>query len=147
MRQLPAIIVLVLAAAIAPAPAPAQQRLPDIGSSAGTVLGPAQQREYGQMLLAQLRHYDYVLDDPLVDAWLRGLGDRLAAASDQPEQSFTFFMPKDRSINAFATLGGYIGTNAGLVLAAESEDEVAGVIAHEVAHVTQEGRRTEEEND
>src|SRR5690606_7042661 len=72
-----------------------------------------------------------------VDTWLRGLGNRLAASSDQPSQAFTFFMIKDRSINAFATLGGYIGTNAGLVLAAESEDEVAGVIAHEVAHVTQ----------
>ncbi|GGK01588.1 M48 family metalloprotease [Luteimonas terricola] len=137
MRLFPATLALALAVAIAPASAPAQQRLPDIGSSAATVLGPAQQREYGQMLLAQLRHYDYVLDDPLVDAWLRGLGNRLAAASDQPEQSFTFFMLKDRSINAFATLGGYIGANAGLVLAAESEDEVAGVIAHEIAHVTQ----------
>ena len=139
MRLLPAAIALTLAlaATAVPGPAPAQQRLPDIGSSAGTLLGPAQQREYGQMLLAQLRHYDYVLDDPLVDSWLRALGNRLAAASDQPEQPFTFFMIKDRSINAFATLGGYIGTNAGLVLAAGSEDEVAGVLAHEVAHVTQ----------
>src|SRR5690606_3289468 len=41
------------------------------------------------------------------------------------------------SINAFATLGGYIGMNAGLVLAAESEDEVAAVLSHEIAHVTQ----------
>lgn len=135
MRLLPATLALALAVA-APA-APAQQRLPDIGSSAGTVLGPAQQREYGQMLLAQLRQYDYVLDDPLVDGWLRGLGGRLAAASDLPEQPFTFFMLQDRSVNAFATLGGYIGTNAGLVLTAESEDEVAAVLAHEVAHVTQ----------
>ena len=138
MRLLVPAIALTLALASAPSPAPAQQRLPDIGSSAGTILGPAQQREYGQMLLAQLRHYDYVLDDPLVDGWLRGLGGRLAAASDQPEQPFTFFMIKDRSINAFATLGGYIGTNAGLVLAAESEDEVAGVLAHEISHITQE---------
>ena len=135
MRPLSAAIAMVFALAVAPSAA--QQRLPDIGSSADTVLAPAQQVEYGRMLLAQLRHYDYVLDDPLVDSWLRGLGNRLAAASDQPAQPFTFFMMKDRSINAFATLGGYIGTNAGLVLAAETEDEVAGVIAHEVAHVTQ----------
>lgn len=135
MRLLPASIALLLT--LAAAPLAAQQRLPDIGSSAETLLAPAQQEEYGKMMLAQLRHYDYVLDDPVVDTWLRGLGNRLAAASDQPAQPFTFFMMKDRSINAFATLGGYIGTNAGLVLAAESEDEVAGVIAHEVAHVTQ----------
>lgn len=118
--------------------APAQDnRLPDIGSSAGGVLGPAQQREYGQMLLAQLRHYDYVLDDPLVDGWMRSLGNRLGASSDDPEQPYTFFMLKDRSVNAFATLGGYIGTNAGLVLTAGSEDEVAAVVSHEIAHVTQ----------
>src|SRR5690606_11356701 len=53
------------------------------------------------------------------------------------EQPFTFFMMRDRSINAFATLGGYIGLNVGLVLTAESEDEVAGVLAHEIVHVTQ----------
>src|SRR3546814_17429911 len=60
------------------------------------------------------------------------------SASDKPTQRFTFFLLGDRQINAFATLGGYIGVNAGLVLAADSEDEVAAVVAHEVAHVTQE---------
>ncbi|ATD67957.1 MULTISPECIES: M48 family metalloprotease [Luteimonas] len=133
---LPAVTALVLATASVCAPAQ-DTRLPDIGSSAGQVLSPARQSEYGQMLLAQLRHYDYVLEDPLVDNWLRGTGNRLASSSDQPQQPFTFFMMRDRSINAFATLGGYIGMNAGLVLAAETEDEVAAVLAHEVAHVTQ----------
>ncbi|MDH7454657.1 M48 family metalloprotease [Luteimonas composti] len=114
-----------------------ENRLPDIGSSAGAVLGPVQQAEYGRMMLAQLRHYGYVLEDPLSEAWLQSTGNRLAAVSDDPEQRFTFFMMKDRSINAFATLGGYIGMNAGLVLAAESEDEVAAVLGHEIAHVTQ----------
>jgi len=127
-----------LAFTLSGAPAPAQDnRLPDIGSSAGSLLGPVQQREYGQMYLSQLRHYDYVLDDPLTDSWLQAVGNRLAAASDRPQQQFTFFMMKDRSINAFATLGGYIGMNAGLVLVAESEDEVASVLGHEIAHVTQ----------
>ncbi|MDQ3057264.1 MAG: M48 family metalloprotease, partial [Pseudomonadota bacterium] len=120
------------------APLAAQDnRLPDIGSSAGEVITPTQQAEYGAMTLSQLRHYDYILDDPLIDSWLQGMGNRLAAASDRPQQPFTFFMLKDRQINAFATLGGYIGTNAGLVLTARSEDEVAGVMSHEIAHVTQ----------
>ena len=114
-----------------------EPRLPDIGSSAGTVIGPAAQEEYGRMLLAQLRHYNYVLEDPLVDGWLQTTGTRLGAVSDQPRQRYTFFMMRDRSINAFATLGGYIGMNAGLVLTAGSEDEVAAVLAHEIAHVTQ----------
>ena len=114
-----------------------ETRLPDIGSSAGTVLSPAKQAEYGSMVLAQLRHEGYILDDPLMDGWLRDVGLRLASSSDRPQQSFTFFMLRDRQINAFATLGGYIGMNAGLVLAAEREDQVAGVLAHEIAHVTQ----------
>ncbi|MFP5374286.1 MAG: M48 family metalloprotease [Gammaproteobacteria bacterium] len=120
------------------APAPAQDsRLPDIGSSAGTLISPAEQERYGAMLLSQLRHYGYTLDDPLLEGWLQQLGARLAATSDRPGQSFTFFLLKDRKINAFATLGGYIGMNAGLVLEARREDEVAAVLAHEIAHVTQ----------
>src|SRR6478672_1520703 len=112
-------------------------RLPDIGSSAGNVLSPAKQAEYGGMVLAQLRHEGYVLEDPLLDGWLRDVGQRLSGSSDRPQQSFTFFLLRDRQINAFATLGGYIGMNAGLILSAEREDEMAGVLAHEIAHVTQ----------
>lgn len=112
-------------------------RLPDIGSSAGTVLSPAKQEEYGQFVLSQLRNYDYTLDDPLISSWLQSVGNRLGAASDKPGQGYTLFMLKDRQINAFATLGGYIAVNAGLVLAADKEDEVAAVLSHEIAHVTQ----------
>ncbi len=114
-----------------------ESKLPDIGSSAAELLTPAKQRQYGAMMLAQLRHYDYLLEDPLIDSWLDTLGTRLAANSDKPTQPFTFFMLRERQINAFATLGGYIGVNSGLVLTAEREDEVAAVISHEVAHVTQ----------
>ena len=134
---LPALLTLALAATLAPA-APAQDaRLPDIGSSAGTVLSPAQQREYGEMTLSQLRNYGYILEDPLLGGWLQSLGTRLGAASDQPRQPYTLFLLRERQINAFATLGGFIGVNSGLVLAAGSEDEVAAVLSHEIAHVTQ----------
>jgi predicted Zn-dependent protease len=112
-------------------------QLPDIGSSAGEVLGPAQQAEYGAMTLAQLRNLGYTLDDPLLGGWLQGIGNRLGAASDKPGQTFTLFLLKDRQINAFATLGGYVAVNAGLMLAADREDEVAAVLSHEFAHVTQ----------
>jgi len=112
-------------------------KLPDIGSSAGELLTPARQAEYGGMMLRELRNYGYLLDDPLVDDWLQNMGTRLGSNSAQPRQSYTFFMLKDRQINAFATLGGYVGVNAGLVLTAEREDEVAAVLSHEIAHVTQ----------
>ena len=134
-RILPTVMACLLAISAA---ASAQERnLPDIGSSAGTLLSPARQAEYGAMVLAQLRYADYVLDDPLLGGWLTNVGQRLVGGSDRPQQSFTFFMLRERQINAFATLGGYIGMNAGLVLAAEREDEVAGVLAHEISHVTQ----------
>jgi len=89
------------------------------------------------MMLRELRNYGYLLDDPLVNDWLQTMGTRLGSNSDQPRQPYTFFVMKDRQINAFATLGGYIGVNAGLVLTAEREDEVAAVLSHEIAHVTQ----------
>lgn len=111
--------------------------LPDIGSSAAEMIDPAVEAEYGAYLLYELRRLGLVIEDPLVQDWLQSMGYRLAAASDVPRHGYTFFMLREREINAFATLGGYVGMNAGLVLTAESEAEVAGVMAHEVAHVTQ----------
>jgi predicted Zn-dependent protease len=111
--------------------------LPDIGSSAGEMLSPVQEQLYGEMTLRELRHYGLLLEDPLIVAYLQDLGFRLVARSERPQNPFTFFMVRSRDINAFATLGGYVGMNAGLVLTAESEDEVAAVLAHEISHVTQ----------
>ncbi len=136
MRTLLLATAVTLALAIPPSFAD-DTKLPDIGSSAGELLTPARQAEYGGMMLRELRNYGYLLDDPLVDDWLNTMGTRLGSNSAQPQQRYTFFMMKDRQINAFATLGGYIGMNAGLVLTAEREDEVAAVLSHEIAHVTQ----------
>ncbi|PZS42303.1 peptidase [Stenotrophomonas maltophilia] len=137
MRALLLTTAVTLALAMPLAQAQAQEKLPDIGSSAGELLTPARQAEYGAMMLRELRNYGYLLDDPLVNDWLQTMGTRLGSNSDQPRQPYTFFVMKDRQINAFATLGGYIGVNAGLVLTAEREDEVAAVLSHEIAHVTQ----------
>lgn len=111
--------------------------LPDMGSSADSLITPAQERQYGEGLHRQLRAFGMLLEDPLLDEWLQRLGQRLASHAERPQQDFTFFWMRARDINAFATLGGFIGMNAGLVLTAETEDEVAAVMAHEIAHVTQ----------
>lgn len=138
MRSItPLVAAVVLGLGLATGSAAQESGLPDIGSSAGELLSPAEEGEYGAYTLYQLRRYGYVLEDPLLHSWLSDMGHRLAAVSDRPEQSFTFFMMRDRQINAFATLGGYIGMNAGIVLTARNEDEVAGVMAHEISHVTQ----------
>jgi len=133
----PLVAAVVLALGLVTGSAAQESGLPDIGSSAGELLSPKEEGEYGAYTLYQLRRYGYVLEDPLLHSWLDDMGHRLAAVSDRPEQSFTFFMMRDRQINAFATLGGYVGMNAGIVLTARNEDEVAGVVAHEISHVTQ----------
>src|SRR3990167_10276906 len=123
---------------LACSPADAQDKsLPDIGSSAGELLTPAEESQYGAYTLYQLRRFGYLLEDPLIDSWMGTMGHRLGAASDRPAQPLNFFLMRDRQIKPFAPRRGYIGINAGIVLTAESEDEVAGVVAHEISHVTQ----------
>ena len=119
MRILLPVAALSLALSLACSARAQNTALPDIGSSAGEVIDPGLEARYGAYTLYELRRMGLVLDDPLIDGWLQSMGYRLAAASDTPRQSFTFFMMRDRQINAFATLGGYIGMNAGLVLTAD----------------------------
>lgn len=113
-------------------------RLPNIGSSAEGIMTPQQQRAYGASMLHELRSLSLVLDDPLLSDYINTLGYRLVAHSDNPENHrYTFFVVRDSGINAFAAPGGYIGMNAGLITTAETEDEVAAVLAHEIAHISQ----------
>lgn len=112
-------------------------QLPDIGESSAAVISPEQEHQIGIEFMRRIRLSYALLDDPEINAWLSTLGDRLAANSDNPAQPFTFFIINDKSINAFAAPGGFIGVNAGLILASESESELASVLSHEIAHITQ----------
>ena len=109
--------------------------LPDIGDNAGNV-SPAEEYRTGEAVIRNIRRAGGVLDDPIVQGYLNELGYRLVAPSET-QQVFNFFLIKDDGINAFALPGGFIGINAGLILATKSESELAGVMAHEIAHVTQ----------
>lgn len=109
--------------------------LPDIGDNAGNI-SPAEEYRTGEAVIRNIRRAGGVLDDPLIQGYLNELGYRLVAASES-QQPFHFFLIKDSSINAFALPGGFIGINAGLILATKTENELAGVMAHEIAHVTQ----------
>ncbi len=115
----------------------ADVKLPDIGSSAGSVMSPQDQREYGASVLHELRAYDMVLDDALLDEYINALGYKLVSNSDRPDLPFTFFIVRDNEINAFAVPGGYIAANAGLIIHMAREDELAAVLAHEISHITQ----------
>ena len=72
-----------------------------------------------------------------VQQFVENLGDRLVAVSDRPDLPFTFQIVNDSSINAFATLGGFVYVNTGLIALAENEAELAGVVAHEIGHITE----------
>ncbi len=111
--------------------------LPTIGQPSDTALSPAEEAEIGADIVSQLRSFNFFLEDPELSHYLRSVGNRLATYSGHDPSEFNFYVVRDRQINAFALPGGYIGVNAGLILASETEDELAGVVAHEIAHVTQ----------
>lgn len=111
--------------------------LPRIGEPADTAMSPLEEARIGARIMAQLYAYDYILEDPEVTDYVSGLTWRLVAAADTDVPKLTVFVIRDPRINAFALPGGYIGVNAGLLTAAQSESELAGVLAHELSHVTQ----------
>lgn len=112
--------------------------LPDLGDAAAADLSPAVERRLGESIMNDIRLREPTwLDDPEVEYYLNALGRRLAGQTGESELSFRLFAVRDPMINAFATFGGYIGVNTGLILAAQSESELASVLAHEMAHVTQ----------
>ena len=120
-----------------PQPATAQD-LPDFGDSAGGIISPEEERRLGQDLLRHLRAHAHLIEDPELEAYVGSLGTRLVTQSDsRAQQPFTFFLVDDPAINAFAAPGGFIGIHSGLFLQTEAEAELAGVLAHEIAHVTQ----------
>lgn len=113
------------------------QALPELGDVSGAAISPADERKLGERIMRDIRRDPAYLDDAEVAEYANSLGFRLTARSDATRQEFEFFVVRDAQINAFALPGGFIGIHTGLLLAAQSESEVAGVVAHEIAHVTQ----------
>lgn len=112
-------------------------RLPDLGSSANALISPQEAQDYGAAMLRQMRALNMVVDDPMLDDYINDLGYRLVSGSEKPKEHFQFFIANDNVINAFAAPGGYIAVNSGLIIITNSESELAGVIAHEIGHITQ----------
>ena len=123
---------------LAATPAVLAEGLPDLGESAQLDLSPQMERRIGESIMRdiRLREPGYV-DDPEINGYLNRLGRGLARQSDEAKQEFEFFALRDATLNAFAMPGGYIGVHTGLILAAQSESELASVLAHEISHVTQ----------
>ena len=111
--------------------------LPELGNSASNVLSNAEERENAESLIRQMRAYELLIEDPLINDFFSDMGFNLASRSDQPEAAFNFVVLDQDVINAFAAPGGVIALHSGLILLADTQDEVAGVLSHEIAHITQ----------
>jgi predicted Zn-dependent protease len=111
----------------------ADQDLPLLGENAS--LNLKKEDELGKGLYLKLKEKGYVIENPLLSRYLSDIGETLLSALDVRLRNYKFYLVKDSSVNAFAMPGGYIGVNAGLIMMAGSEDEVASVLAHEIAHV------------
>ncbi|MEB3252281.1 MAG: M48 family metallopeptidase [Cyanobacteriota bacterium] len=91
-------------------------------------------RQIDQQLKAQgVRLYT---GDPAIGQYVQEIGQRLATRSDRPNLPYTFQVVADDGVNAFATLGGFVYIQTGLIQAAANEAELAGVMAHEIGHIT-----------
>ncbi len=118
-------------------PAALGEGLPDLGDVSQSELSPLQERRLGESIMREIRADRSYSDDAEITDYLNALGYRLVAASPDSRQEFNFFLILDPQVNAFALPGGFIGVNSGLLLTAQSESELAGVLSHEIAHVTQ----------
>src|SRR3569623_596881 len=110
--------------------------LPDFGDASASAISPLQDPRMGAEFMRALRSSVKIIKDPKNTEYIQSLGYRLLAHADPQPYPYTFFIVADTSINAFAGPGGYIGVHSGLILASESESELASVLAHEIAHVT-----------
>ena len=127
-----------LAVVFAAAIVSAQQNLPDMGEPADSALSPVEEQLLGAQFMRQIRARLPLVRDVQITEYIQELGDRLVLSAGKSDPGkFTFFVIDDPQINAFAIPGGYVGINSGLIAAMAHEEQLASVVAHEIAHVTQ----------
>ena len=112
-------------------------KLPDMGEAIDRDITTQEELVMGQGFYKALRQQAVLIENPLINDYIQSLGQRLASASGWQAYPFHFSVIKDNEINAFAAPGGYISIFSGLILRTENENELTGVMAHEMAHVTQ----------
>jgi beta-barrel assembly-enhancing protease len=111
--------------------------LPDLGEVSRQYFSDQDEQMLAQTIMRDVYANPQYLDDPEIESYLNQLGYLLVSVSPRNQREFNFFVIQDDSINAFALPGGNIGVHTGLLLAAQNESELAGVVAHEISHVTQ----------
>jgi predicted Zn-dependent protease len=114
--------------------------LPSLGDPSVAELSPAAERKLGEKIMLEIRRDPDFLEDVQLTEYLGRIGARLAEHTVKYADyapAIEIFAVRDRSINAFALPGGFIGVHTGLIALARSEGELASVLAHEIAHVSQ----------
>ncbi|WP_439134834.1 M48 family metalloprotease [Pseudomaricurvus sp.] len=129
--------ILLLSAALYGTGAAANYNLPELGDASSAVVSPQQERELGQTWLRIYRSRVPTSTDPLLYNYLNNLINRLAQSSQLKDRRFELIVVKNPTMNAFAVPGGVIGVHTGLFMYAESEGQLASVLSHELAHLSQ----------
>jgi predicted Zn-dependent protease len=111
--------------------------LPDLGGPANALISKIEEAQIGRMALQQMRDQNMVLEDPEIADYIQQLGMRLASQAHDEGQTFTYNVLREPIINAFATFGGIVMINSGLILLTDNESQLAAVVAHESGHVVQ----------
>ena len=111
--------------------------LPTLGDPTLDSFSSKQEQQLGLAFYRSLRANLTFIDDLQINYYLNSIGQRLVSHSDAAGDDFHFFIIKAPSINAFAGPAAYIGIHTGLILQADNESQLASVLAHEIAHVSQ----------
>jgi predicted Zn-dependent protease len=113
------------------------QDLPELGSPANAAISIEDEYRAGLSYVNEIRNTGLILTDPEVSQYAQEIGHSLSSHAEEGQHQFYYFVLRDPVVNAFAVPGGFVAIQSGLILATRNENELAGVLAHETAHVTQ----------
>lgn len=105
-------------------------------TTACATISTQQEVQMGQEYSAQINQQLPIIDDAEINRYVNVLGDSIARLSDDRNLDWHFFVVDSKEVNAFALPGGFIYVNRGLIERADKLDELAGVLGHEIGHVT-----------
>ena len=111
--------------------------IPKIGDTSSKYMSVSQENKLGDIIYSQILGSFKLISDPIITNYIQMLGNRLLISNHNSATKYRFLVADHPSINAFATPGGVIVINSGVILKTSSEAELASVLAHEIAHVTQ----------
>ncbi len=120
-----------------PVHAQSSDSLPNLTGSTNSSYQLEQERALGQAWMRMMKAQAKLLDDPIVESYLKDRLWYLSPFSELQDKRLDLLIIDQQEVNAFAAPGGIIGINAGLLLATETEDQLMSVIAHEFAHLSQ----------